>query len=75
MDLSQNYSLKPSGPLHLHSQATAYARLAESEAVKSGSLKRSADQENFNLEASFTVLPVSAESTGMLPNRKGNYNS
>ncbi|KAL9408226.1 hypothetical protein AB3S75_046725 [Citrus x aurantiifolia] len=69
-DVAKNYSLKPSGPLHLHSQATAYARLAESEAVKSGSLKSSADQESFNLEASFTVLPVSAESTGMLPNRK-----
>lgn len=67
----KNYSLKPSGSLHLHSQAIAYARLAESEAVKSGSLKSNADQENFNVETGlFTVLPISAESTGMLPNRK-----
>ncbi|KAJ4722586.1 Sec-independent protein translocase protein TatB [Melia azedarach] len=67
----KRYSLKPSGSIHLHSQATAYARLAESEAVKSGSLKSSADIGNFDGEASaFTILPVSAEDTGMLPNRK-----
>lgn len=55
----------------MHSQATAYARLAESEAIKTGSLESSTEKENLNDEASlFTILPVSAESTGMLPERK-----
>ncbi|XP_021804547.1 uncharacterized protein LOC110748883 [Prunus avium] len=59
---------------NLHSQAIAYAKLAESDAVKTGSLKSSAEQENLKDESGlFIVLPVSAESTGMLPNRKG-YN-
>lgn len=70
--LLQDYSVKPSASLDLHSQATAYARLAESEAVKSGSLKSILEKENSENEAAlFTVLPVSAESTGMLPGRKG----
>ncbi|BBN67509.1 hypothetical protein Prudu_101S000200, partial [Prunus dulcis] len=56
---------------NLHSQATAYAKLAESDAVKTGSLKSSAEQENLKDESGlFVVLPISAESTGMLPNRK-----
>lgn len=41
-----------------------------------GSLKSSKDHESFSGESGlFTVLLVSSESTGMLPNRKGNYNS
>ena len=75
MDLSQDYTLKPSGSINIHSQATAYAKLAESEVVKCGSSKSSVDGENFNFEdGPFTILPLSAESTGMLPNRKGNNN-
>ncbi|XP_031272357.1 uncharacterized protein LOC116130818 [Pistacia vera] len=67
----KDHRFKPYGSLDLHSQATAFARLAESEAVKSGSLKSIAEKENSEDEAGlFTVLPVSAESTGMLPNRK-----
>ncbi|XP_016647422.1 PREDICTED: sec-independent protein translocase protein TatB [Prunus mume] len=59
--------------VNLHSQATAYERLAESDAVKTGSLKRSAEKENLSDESGlFAVLPVSAESTGMLPNPKDN---
>ncbi|XP_044487554.1 sec-independent protein translocase protein TatB isoform X2 [Mangifera indica] len=70
--LLKDCSVKPSASLDLHSQATAYARLAESEAVKSGSLKSILEKENSENEAAlFTVLPVSAESTGMLPGRKG----
>ncbi|VVA35884.1 PREDICTED: sec-independent translocase [Prunus dulcis] len=58
---------------NLHSQATAYAKLAESDVVKTGSLKSSAEQENLKDESGlFIVLPISAESTGMLPNRKEN---
>ncbi|XP_062150054.1 uncharacterized protein LOC133858591 isoform X2 [Alnus glutinosa] len=68
----KDFSLKALGPVDLHSQATAYARLAESEAIKTGSLESSTEKENLNDEASlFTILPVSAESTGMLPERKG----
>ncbi|KAL6292130.1 hypothetical protein ACE6H2_000272 [Prunus campanulata] len=60
--------------VNLHSQATAYERLAESDAVKTGSLKRSAEKENLSDDSGlFAVLPVSAESTGMLPNRKDNH--
>ncbi|KAJ0035830.1 hypothetical protein Pint_24686 [Pistacia integerrima] len=67
----KDHRFKPYGSLDLHSQATAFARLAESEAVKSGSLKSIVEKENSEDEAGlFTVLPVSAESTGMLPNHK-----
>ncbi|KAH7543977.1 hypothetical protein JRO89_XS15G0076000 [Xanthoceras sorbifolium] len=66
-----DYTSKPSDSIHIHSQATAYAKLAESEAVKCGSLKNCVDGENFNFaDGPFTILPLSAESTGMLPNRK-----
>ncbi|XP_008244436.1 PREDICTED: sec-independent protein translocase protein TatB-like isoform X2 [Prunus mume] len=65
--------LKTSDSPNLHSQATAYAKLAESDAVKTGYLKSSAEQENLKDESGlFVVLPISAESTGMLPNRKEN---
>ncbi|TXG49287.1 hypothetical protein EZV62_025162 [Acer yangbiense] len=41
----KDYIFKPSGSIHIiHSQATAYARLAESEAVKCGSSKSSVDK-------------------------------
>ncbi|TXG72192.1 hypothetical protein EZV62_000771 [Acer yangbiense] len=66
-----DYTFKPSVSINIHSQATAYSKLAESEDVKCGSSKSSADGENFNFEdGPFTILPLSAESTGMLPNRK-----
>lgn len=59
--------------VNLHSQATAYAKLAESHIVNSSSLTNNTEKEKLNDQGfSFTVLPVSAESTGMLPNRKGN---
>ncbi|CAI0434265.1 unnamed protein product [Linum tenue] len=52
---------------NVHSQATAYARLAESAAVKA-----SLDSEQkIDGPGLLHVLPVSAESTGMLPNRQG----
>ncbi|KAL5782758.1 hypothetical protein ACOSP7_007787 [Xanthoceras sorbifolium] len=67
-----DYTFKPSdSTIHIHSQATAYAKLAESEAVKCGSLMNCVDGENFNFaDSPFTILPLAAESTGMLPNRK-----
>ena len=71
--VSQDFSSKTLGSVDLHSQATAYARLVESEAKKTSSLESCTEKENLNDEASlFTILPVSAESTGMLPERKGN---
>ncbi|XP_039071192.1 sec-independent protein translocase protein TatB-like isoform X2 [Hibiscus syriacus] len=55
----------------LHSQATAYARLAESEALKAGSVRCNVEEENLKYEfGDFPVLPVSAESAGLLPDRK-----
>lgn len=70
-NVMKDHSFKTSGLVNLQSQATAYARLAESEAIRTGSLKSNAEIENLNDEAGlFTILPVSAESTGMLPNRK-----
>lgn len=72
-DLPQDYTVKPSGSVNIHCQATAYSKLAESAAVKSGSLNNSGEGENFNVEDSlFTILPLSAESAGMIPNRKEN---
>ncbi|KAG6664778.1 sec-independent protein translocase protein TatB isoform X2 [Carya illinoinensis] len=63
---------KTSGFVDLHSQATAYARLAESETLKTGSLSSITEKENIIDESTlFTVLPISAESAGMLPDRKG----
>ncbi|XP_034205565.1 uncharacterized protein LOC117619672 [Prunus dulcis] len=69
----QDDTFRTSDSPNLHSQATAYAKLAESDVVKTGSLKSSAEQENLKDESGlFIVLPISAESTGMLPNRKEN---
>lgn len=68
---TKKYSFQTSGSTHLHSQATAYARLAETAALESGALKRSAGMEKFDDESGLlNVLPVSAESAGLLPNRK-----
>lgn len=67
----KDYSFKTLGSVNLQSQATAYARLAESEAIRTDSLKSNAEKENLNDEASlFAILPVSAESAGLLPKRK-----
>ncbi|KAG8499740.1 hypothetical protein CXB51_006293 [Gossypium anomalum] len=68
---SQDHTPKSSASTDLHSKATAYARLAESEAVKAGSGRFSVEDENLNYEiGDFSVLPVSAESAGLLPDRK-----
>ena len=72
MHPSQDYNLKSLASTDLHSQATVYARLAESEAVKAGSARCSVEEENLNYElGDFSILPVSAESVGFLPDRKG----
>ncbi|CAL1383131.1 unnamed protein product [Linum trigynum] len=51
---------------NVHSQATAYARLAESAAVKASLVS----EQKIDGPGLLHVLPVSAESTGMLPNRQ-----
>lgn len=71
--VSQDNSSKTSDSIHLHTQATSFAKLAESEVVKTGSFKRNLEKEELDDEAGlFTILPVSAECAGLLPNRKGN---
>ncbi|KAG8663353.1 hypothetical protein MANES_01G202000v8 [Manihot esculenta] len=61
---------KASDSCIVHSQATAFARLAESSVPKLGSLQSGAVAGNFVDEGLLNILPVSAESTGMLPNRQ-----
>ncbi|KAM6555016.1 hypothetical protein CsatB_015778 [Cannabis sativa] len=66
-------SFKTSSSVDLHSQATSFAKLAESEAVQNISLKGNLEKVKFDYEVGlFAVLPVSAESAGLLPNRKEN---
>lgn len=73
MHLFQDSGFKTSGFVDLHTQSTAYARLAESETFKTGSLCSITEKENITDESTlFPILPISAESTGILPDRKGN---
>ncbi|KAM0949923.1 hypothetical protein DsansV1_C05g0057971 [Dioscorea sansibarensis] len=54
----------------LHSQAIAYAKLAESPTIKPGVLEDAGDVEKLKGgEGLFAILPVSAESAGLLPKR------
>ncbi|XP_057423078.1 uncharacterized protein LOC130717008 isoform X2 [Lotus japonicus] len=57
----------PSNSCNMQSQATTYARLAESPAIKDGLLASSTGVEKD--EQQLLVLPISAESSGLLPNR------
>lgn len=57
----------------MHSQATAYARLAESAALRSEPTSNEVITELTD-ESGLTVLPVSAQDTGLLPNRKADAN-
>lgn len=52
----------------MHSQATAYARLAESAALRSEPTANEVINEITD-ESGLTVLPVSAQETGLLPKR------
>ncbi|GAB4830461.1 hypothetical protein Ancab_020174 [Ancistrocladus abbreviatus] len=70
--MSKDHSSAGSVPSDLHSQATAYARLAESQALKTVSSQHGADMHVFDDRPGLlSVLPVSAESAGLLPNRQG----
>ncbi|OWM72648.1 uncharacterized protein LOC116196149 [Punica granatum] len=60
----------PSDLSNLHSQATAYDRLADSAAVRAASGKIDTDGGTIENEAGFpTVLPISAETAGFLSPR------
>lgn len=48
-----------------------YERLAESAASESGSMNSEAFNELTGSSGLLSVLPVSAESAGLLPNRRG----
>ncbi|XP_070024669.1 uncharacterized protein [Nicotiana sylvestris] len=54
----------------MHSQAAAYARLAETTPLKSISIDKECLSELTDDSGSIIVLPVSAESAGLLPKRK-----
>ncbi|XP_061350442.1 uncharacterized protein LOC133295615 [Gastrolobium bilobum] len=58
-----------SNSCNMQRQATTYARLAESPAMKKGFLASRTDVEKMNDEQKLTVLPISAEDTGFLLNR------
>ncbi|CAL5433067.1 unnamed protein product [Camellia sinensis] len=66
----QNYSSTNSGFSDMHSQATAYAKLAESTAINSESVESNEVINELTDESGIMVLPVSAKSTGLLPDRK-----
>lgn len=57
----------------MHRQATAYARLAESAAMRTEPTSNKVISELTD-ESGLTVLPVSAEDTGLLPIRKADAN-
>ncbi|GMH02380.1 hypothetical protein Nepgr_004219 [Nepenthes gracilis] len=57
---------------NLHCQATAFARLAESQSLKAGSWQCRDETRIFDDKPGLlSVLPVSAESAGLLENRSG----
>ncbi|KAH9626732.1 hypothetical protein KSS87_022046 [Heliosperma pusillum] len=57
---------------NLLSQASMYAKLAESQPLKSGEVEGSGDMDKINDQPGLlSVLPVSAESAGLLPKRQG----
>ncbi|KAL2934596.1 putative vacuolar protein sorting-associated protein TDA6 [Bienertia sinuspersici] len=61
-----------SGTSNLYSQATAYAKLAESPALNPGTMEGSVSMDTVDVRPGLlSVLPVSAESAGLLPNRHG----
>ncbi|GAB2226872.1 hypothetical protein Droror1_Dr00008669 [Drosera rotundifolia] len=64
-----DYYSMSSGSAELHSRATAFSRLAESQAVKTGSSAQNSEEKPGLL----FVLPVSAKSAGLLPAHQGNW--
>lgn len=72
--LLQDHSATTITSATMHSQAMVYARLAKSPTLKTASLMDGGAAEKLNDDTGLlTVLPVSAESSGLLPNRSGNF--
>ncbi|KAL6968247.1 hypothetical protein U1Q18_034049 [Sarracenia purpurea var. burkii] len=70
---AKNYNSTTSRFSDMHSQAMAYAKLAESTSLNSGPVKNPEVIDELTDESGlFTILPVSAESTGLLPDRSDN---
>ena len=73
MEFYEDNSFKASSSIDLHSQATSFAKLAESESIKSLSFKGNLEKIKLDDELGlFAILHVLAESAGLLQNRKGN---
>ncbi|KAF7804692.1 sec-independent translocase TatB-like protein isoform X1 [Senna tora] len=53
---------------NMHRQATTYARLAES-SIKNGLSTSCTEVEKIDSEQQLTIIPISAEDAGLLPNR------
>ncbi|XP_076942742.1 uncharacterized protein LOC143612709 [Bidens hawaiensis] len=70
---SKVYNSTASPSSDMHSQATAYAKLAESAALRSEPKHNEVISELTD-ESGITVLPVAAQETGLLPNRKADTN-
>lgn len=64
----QDSTLATSSSSSICSQASAYATLAKSTALESASTNNELAD-----DSGLLVLPVSAESAGLLPTRRGNY--
>lgn len=68
----QEHVSPASGTSNLYSQAAAFAKLAESPALKADTMDRSLSANTVDdTPGLLSVLPVSAESAGLLPVRKG----
>ncbi|KAL0389443.1 UNVERIFIED_CONTAM: hypothetical protein Scaly_0301400 [Sesamum calycinum] len=68
--MAKDHSSTPSPPSDMHSQATAYARLAESTHLTANSMDEVLSELKDD-SGQFIVLPISAESANLLPSRKG----
>lgn len=66
---AKDYASRASASSGMHSQATAYAKLAESKSLNPASVNNEVLNELTDA-AGLTILPVSAENAGLLPNRK-----
>ncbi|MED6221871.1 hypothetical protein PIB30_058897 [Stylosanthes scabra] len=64
-------SLASLNSCNMQSQATSYARLAESAIVKNGLAASSTELDKIKPELQNTVLPISAEDAGLVPKRSG----
>ncbi|TVU24787.1 hypothetical protein EJB05_27244, partial [Eragrostis curvula] len=69
---SKDMKMANTGSTDLHSQAVTYARLSETPGIKTSSSLSGNSQEEFKESGGLlNVLPISAESAGLLPSRSG----